>query len=50
VRRRVCAINPTTIALNVANVGVVKQDRKTANRPISEAGTVLSGSIDGPLS
>src|SRR5882757_4840651 len=46
VRRRVWAIRPTTRAVNVRNVGVVKQDRNT----VSEAGTVSSGSIDGSLS
>src|SRR6266487_2900393 len=50
VRRRVCAIRPTTMALNVVNVGVVKQDRKTANRSANEPCTVVSGSIEGPLS
>ncbi len=42
VRRRVCAIRPTTMALNVVNVGVVKQDRKTANRAANEPGTEAS--------
>jgi hypothetical protein len=50
VRRRVCAIDPTTRALNVVNVGAVKQNRKTTSRSASEPGIVPSGSIDGSLS
>src|SRR3954464_11458315 len=38
------------MALNVANVGAVKQDRKAISRPAGELGMVASGSIDGPLS
>src|SRR6185503_3789547 len=50
VRRRVCAIRPTTSPMKVWNVGAVKHGRNTARRPASEDGTVVPGSIDGSLS
>src|SRR5919107_2060940 len=50
VRRRVCAIRPTTSPTNVWNVGAVKHGRNTARRPASEHGTVAPGSIDRSLS
>jgi hypothetical protein len=50
VRRRVCAIKPTSRPTKVGNVGAVKHGRNTARRPASDHGTVAPGSIDGPLS
>jgi hypothetical protein len=43
VRRRVCAISPTTSPTNVWNAGAVKHGRNAARRPASEHGAVRPG-------
>src|SRR4051794_29397953 len=49
VRRRVCAIRPTTNPTKVWNVGAVKHGRNTASRPANEHGAGGAGGIGGAL-
>jgi hypothetical protein len=45
----VWAMNPTTSAANVRNVGAVKQAWNRLSKVMSEAGRLPSGGISGPL-